>query len=152
MAVRHVAAVARDTGRTWYGDTGYDWPAMARQYEWINRETPRDVVLTGIHDPTYYLFTGRKALRPFTFDPMLLFYNVRGKPDNPFGTAENFRRRLNALGADYVIVTPGDGLERLIRELLMAAPGSLTPVNGTPPSGHVIYRVDRTRLADRITS
>ncbi|MGH8247052.1 MAG: hypothetical protein ACREUU_11560, partial [Gammaproteobacteria bacterium] len=124
----------------------FDWHALTKQLDWVKRETPPDAVLTTILDPTYYLFTGRQAMRPFEFHQLLLYYNLRGQRDNPFGTSDFFRRRVVANKVDYVIVTPRDQLEPVINDLLKTAPGSFQPVSGSPQSGYVIYQVDRTRL------
>jgi hypothetical protein len=143
-----LAGAVRQKGGTWFAADGVnDWHAMTEQIEWIDREAPPDAVVVAIHDPTYYLFTGRKALRPFYFDPFLLYYNVWGRPENPFGTTEDFRRRLLTVNAGYIVVTPTDGVARFVTELSAARPGSLQLVNGSPESGFAIYSVDRTRLA-----
>ena len=149
LANWQLVSAVREKGGTWFAAWGVnDWHAMRRQIDWIDRETPRDAVVVAIHDPTYYLFTGRKALRPFNFDPLLLYYNVWRRPGNPFGTADDFRQRLLAIEADYVVVTRNDGLEPVIGELMAASAQSLVPVHGSAASGYVTYRVDRSRLHD----
>jgi hypothetical protein len=121
---------------------------------WISHETPTDAVLTGNLDPAYYLFTGRKAVRAFAADPLLLYYGRMGS-ENPLGTVDDFRNRLVAVKADYLIVTPAPGfgelphLNRLIADLSHSRAGSLVPVAGSEDSRHVVYRIDRFRLEDR---
>lgn len=148
LSTWQLVTAVREKGGTWFAAAGVnDWREMKRQIEWIDREAPRDAVIVAIHDPTYYLFTKRQALRPFHFDPLLLYYNVHGRPENPFGTAEDFRNRLLALDAAYVVTIPTDGVEQLVRELLAVSPGCLTPVSRNPTSGYVIYKVERSRLS-----
>lgn len=148
LALVRTTVAVQEKGGTWFTAAGVDeWHDMRAQYDWISRETSRDAVIAGVHDPTYYLFTGRKALRPFSFNPILISYNVRRSRENPFGTVSDFRKRLVAMKADYVVLTPRDGVQRLTGELLEAVPGSLIPVFGNDPSGHLIYRVDRTLLS-----
>jgi hypothetical protein len=143
-------AIIRQKGATASTSTGwvFDWRAMSRQLDWIAHETPPDAVLATIHDPTYYLFTGRKGMRPFEYDQMLMHYNLARRPGDGFGEGADFGRKLFTQGVDFVIVTPRDQLERLVGELLTLSPGSLSPVMGEPASGYVIYRVDRDRLKD----
>jgi hypothetical protein len=149
-ALANTTLAVHRQGGTWFNARGVDdWKEMRAQYDWIASETRRDSVIAGVHDPTYYLFTGRKALRPFSFKPILLSYNVRGSAENPFGTAADLRHRLLAMKADYLVLTPRDGVERLANELLALVPGSLSPVFGTDPSGHLIYRVNRAVLSNR---
>jgi hypothetical protein len=150
-----VAMQAREKGITWPVTEAEDWNQTARLLSWVSRETPADTVLTGNLDPAYYLFTGRKAVRAFAADPLLLYYNVRNRPENPLGTVDDFRNRLVAGKADYLIVTPAPGfgelphLNRLIADLSHSRAGSLVPVAGSEDSGHLIYRIDRFRLEDR---
>ncbi len=139
----------REKGGTWFGAWGVnDWHAMTQQIAWIDREAPRDAVIVAVHDPTYYLFTDRKALRPFNFDPLLLHYNLRQGSESAFGTVADFRQRLLAIRADYIVLTPNDGLAEVIGELAEASPQSLTAVNGSASSGYIIYHLDRGQLQD----
>lgn len=132
-----------------------DWNETARLLAWVSQNTPTDTVLTGNLDPTYYLFTGRKSVRAFSANPMLLFYNLRGQTANPLGTADDFRNRLTSMKADYLIMTPMTRfeevphLERLVSELTQRCPGSLTPAVRSANSEYVIYRIDRQRLEGR---
>jgi len=135
-----LARRARTTGATWYSTAQLlDWRAMQQQYDWIKTETMPDAVLTGVHDPTYFLFTDRRSLRPYSFDPLLLYYNAGRKSKNPLGTAEDFRRRLQQLNAGYVIATPRDGVAELVTELERSWPGVLRLVQGDRSTGYAIY-------------
>lgn len=143
-----LASAVREKGGTWFAAWGVnDWHAISEQLAWVDRETPREAIIVAVHDPTYFLFTGRKALRPFNFDPLLLYYNVGNAGAHPFGTTDDFRRRLLAVEADYVIATPDDGVQRVVDELPSLAPGALSPVFEGRSAGFAIYRVDRGRLA-----
>ncbi len=110
------------------------------------RHAPPDAVLATIHDPTYYLFTGRQAMRPFTFDQLGMHYALRVTPANPFGSVDDLRRRLLVMQADYVVVTRADQLQPLAEALAATDPGSLTARMGDPASGYVVYEVRRDRL------
>ena len=78
---------------------------MRAQYHRIARETPKDSVIAPVHDPTYYLFTGRKALRPFSFKPILLLTTCVEARIIPFVLPLDLRDRLLAMKVDYLILT-----------------------------------------------
>ncbi len=151
--LRNLSHEVRATGSPWpvagYGD---DWMKVSELHAWVLRETPADAVLTGNIDPAHYLFTGRKAVRAFSPDAFLLYYNVAGKLSNPLGTVEQFVQRLIRMEADYLIMTPGYGyaesphLQALVGESLAKIPGGLQPVFGEPGVGYLVYRVNLDRL------
>jgi hypothetical protein len=149
-----MVAQARENGIASPFTEADNWNRTASLLAWVSRETPTDAVLAGNLDPAYYLFTGRKAVRAFAADPLLLYYE-RTRSENPLGTVDDFRNRLLAIKADYLIVTPAPGfgevphLNRLIAALSNSRAGSLVPVAGSEDSGHVIYRIDRSCLEDR---
>jgi hypothetical protein len=141
---------------TIWPNAGYadSWRLTAPLLEWVMRSTPPNAVLTGNLDPEYFLYTGRKAVRPFSVDAYALYYAPPG--GNPVGTVEEFRERLRAIGASYLIVTPGVGfgesapLNRLVTELVAAHPDNLSVVAGSSTSGYVVYEIHRDKLrADR---
>jgi hypothetical protein len=129
-----------------------DWNETARLLAWVSQNTPKDTVLTGNLDPAYYMFTGRKAIRAFSADPLLLFYDLRGQPENPLGSVNDFQKRLVSTRSDYLIMTAATGfaevphLNALVSELSHKCPGSLAPVATNVVPAHVIYRIDRRRL------
>jgi hypothetical protein len=133
------------------------WNETAYLLTWLSKQTPTDAVVSGNLDPMYYLFTGRKAVRAFAADPLVLYYNMGQQSENPLGTLDDFRNRLVAVKADYLVVTPAANfaevphLSHLISGLSQMCKGSLTPVARTADSTHVIYRIDRRRLESRET-
>jgi hypothetical protein len=133
------------------------WNDTAYLLTWLSKETPTDTVVTGNLDPMYYLFTGRRAVRAFAADPLLLYYNMGQQSENPLGTLDDFRNRLVAVKADYLVVTLAANfaevphLSRLISELSQMCAGSLAPAARTADSTHVIYKIDRRRLESRAT-
>jgi hypothetical protein len=128
------------------------WNETAYLLTWLSKETPTDAVVSGNLDPMYYLFTGRKAVRAFATDPLLLYYNVRRPSENPLGTLDDFRNRLVTVKADYLVVTPAavfaevPHLSDLISGLSQMCAGSVATVARTADSTHVIYKIDRRRL------
>ncbi len=146
-ATWRLAAEVERKGGTWFSaDRVPDWQALRRQHRWIERHAGREAVLVGIYDPTYFLFTGRRAVRPFSIDPLLMYYNVGRRPDSPLGTVDDFRRRLIDARADFVLASPGDGLQPMLRDLAGIWPHAVEPVQADLAPGYPIYRVDRQRL------
>ena len=130
-----------------------NWNDTARLLDWISRETPRDATLTGNFDPMYYLFTGRRAVRAFTTDPYLLYYDLGHRTSSPLGTVDGFRNRLLAMKSDYVIVTAtsksqeAKHLKQLVVELSQRCSRSLSLVAGSVDSGYAVFKTDLPRLA-----
>jgi hypothetical protein len=152
----HLAAAvapAHDRGDAWPFPDPDEWDQTERLLAWTSKETPPDAVLTGVLDPAYYLFTGRKSVRAFNADPYLLYYNMGRRLDNPLGTVPEFRDRLLNVHADYVILTLARGfgeaphLRELVSELARSCTGSLTPVAHGRDAEHQVYAIDRERLA-----
>jgi hypothetical protein len=125
-----------------------NWNDTARLLNWIALDTPQDATLTGNLDPMYYLFTGRRAVRAFTTDPYLLFYDLGHRTSSPLGTVDGFRNRLVAMKSDYVIVTgtskSGEAkhLNQLVLELSQRCSRSLSLVAGSVDSGYAVYKTD----------
>jgi hypothetical protein len=130
-----------------------NWNDTARLLNWISLETPQDATLTGNLDPMYYLFTGRRAVRAFTTDPYLLYYDLGHRTGSPLGTVDGFRNRLLAMKSDYVIVTAtsrsGEAkhLNQLVFELSQRCSRSLSLVAGSVDAGYAVYKTDLPRLA-----
>ena len=96
-----------------------DWKEMQKMFGWIRANTPPDAVIMANLDPLFYLYTGRKALRGFTFDPFRTFYtegpgpvsaaelsstllkahvtHVAISPDLQFGEAASYHKAVEAL-------------------------------------------------------
>jgi hypothetical protein len=126
------------------------WPALSPLLDWVVRQTPENAILAGNLDPLYFLYTKRQAVRAFSADAYALYYDQRGR--KPLGTVEDFRHRLRTIGADYLIMTPGEGfgesrfLRDQVAELVSTYPGSLSVAAGSETSGYVVYRIDRSTL------
>jgi hypothetical protein len=147
LATRDVARASEARGGTWFNaDQVDDWRGIQDLYEWIANHTAPDAVVVATHDPTFYLFTGRRAIRPDSMDPLMLYYNVRGRSPEPKAETEAFRQRLLRVAGDYVVVTPRDSVAT-IEALSSQFPGSLTLAHGSIDSRHAILRVNRERLS-----
>ena len=125
------------------------WRQLDALYGWIRRSTPPDAVLIGDLDPTYFLYTGRKAIRTFEPDGFSSYYDTAAKPGLS-GMAAVFRRRALAAGAGFWVWSEGPNdsgsHSRLRDEVTRTHPGSLSIAAGDSESGYAVYRIDRERL------
>jgi hypothetical protein len=146
IATWHLAQATRSRGGTWFDAGGVDdWGGISNLVHWVDANAPADAVLIATHDPTFYLFTGRTALRPDSMDPLMSYYNLNGRPVDTDAVDEAFRERVLGIGASYVVITPRDSVDTIER-LSRRFPGSFTLVEGNVKGGHAIFQVDGTKL------
>jgi hypothetical protein len=104
-----------------------DWGEFEQVIDWVETNTPQDAVIASNLDPLLFLYTGRKAVRPFEANPVELYY-LRKSGGQPLGPPAELAGRLELAGADYVVTTPGtcfrekDHLERQL--MVLAGDGS----------------------------
>jgi hypothetical protein len=125
------------------------WPSYEDIFYWINTHTlPNDIIASGL-DSMVYLYTGRRAFRPFQMNPMDLFYFQ----DLPTWTMENFIHILKAYQPKYLIQTPlpGFGEERpfskIIKGTIIRYPGLLKTVYVGKDKRFLIYKIQTNRLS-----
>ena len=149
VATWQLAQATERRGGTWFDAGGVDdWRGISDLYRWVDANTPREAVLIATHDPTGYLLTGRTAVRPDSMDPLMLYYNVKGRPVDTDAVDVAYRERVLRISADYVVITPRDSIDTLER-LSARFPGSFRLVEGNVKAKHAIYQVDRTKLRPR---
>ena len=83
-----------------------NWPEYEKTFEWIRSNTDRNAVLASGLDTMLYLYTRRKAFRPFGLQPENLFYGGVGPG---IGTARDFVRYLRDGGAQFAVQLPMPG-------------------------------------------
>jgi hypothetical protein len=127
-----------------------DWKPVNELFVWIRKNTPQDSILLGNLDPTYYLYTGRKAIRGFTADPYRLYYSLN--PEAALGGSRDIVQRIVAYRVGYIIRTPsrffkeGPIFNGILDRLLYEYPDAFRLVKeGSVPSCK-IYEVDRGKL------
>ncbi len=86
----------------------YSWQGFTETFAWVSAHTQQDAILATAYDPMYYLYTGRKAIRPALHKPETFFYPY-GRSDPDVGSARPIIRDLEALGVNYLIIDPLDG-------------------------------------------
>lgn len=114
------------TTRSLYGRRlPYSWKGFVETFMWIRENTEQGSILATAFDPMYYLYTGRKAIRPALHNPESYFYPFgHAVPD--VGSVALIKPQLATLGVRYLIVDPLDGYAerdatiKLFDELIMS--------------------------------
>ena len=88
--------------------TSYTWTGFSESFSWVKQNTRTDDILATAYDPMYYLYTGRKAVRPWIHRPETYFYPY-GKATPDLGSVEDIRDTLEGLGVRFLIVEPLEG-------------------------------------------
>ena len=83
VATWQLAQATQQSAAATWSDAGWR-RRLARHQRFVplggRRTLLGDAVLIATHDPTGYLLTGRTAVRPDSMDPLMLYYNVSGRP------------------------------------------------------------------------
>ena len=106
IAINHLAL--------WGGfRTSYGWTGFSETFSWVKQNTRSDDILATAYDPMYYLYTGRKAVRPWIHRPETYFYPYgNAMPD--LGSVEEIRDSSEKLGVRFLIVNPLEGYSERI--------------------------------------
>ena len=98
-----------DSTRGLYGSRApYTWAGFDQTFAWIRENTQPGDLLATAYDPMYFLYTGRKAIRPALHRPATYFYPYgAARPD--VGSVAEIKPQLVGLGAKYLIIDPLDG-------------------------------------------
>ena len=125
----------------------YTWAGFEETFAWIRANTRPDELLATAYDPMYFLYTGRKAIRPALHRSASYFYPY-GAAQPDVGSAAEITPQLVKLGAKYLIVDPLDGyaerratsqlLDEIVRSYGDRAQLVFTSADGL----HRIYRLD----------
>jgi hypothetical protein len=90
---------------TWALRSPDSWTGTLEAMTWLRDHTPSDAVVAANCDPAVFLYTGRKAIRPFNVERYrLLFDSSPGAL--PLGSSERLRNHLRANRISYILVTP----------------------------------------------
>ena len=87
----------------------YGWDGFVETFDWIKTHTDDSDVLGVPLDPMYYLYTGRRGVRPWFFRPETYYYPY-GHPAPDLGDPEKIRDALDSLGVRYLVADPIDGV------------------------------------------
>jgi len=86
----------------------YTWAGFEQTFAWVRANTQPDDLLATAYDPMYFLYTGRKAIRPALHRPATYFYPY-GETTPDVGSAADVKPQLVELGVRYLIMDPLDG-------------------------------------------
>lgn len=125
----------------------YVWSGFEETFAWVRENTSPDSILATAYDPMYFLYTGRKAIRPTLHRPASYFYPYgKAKPD--VGTAGEIKPQLVNLGVRYLIIDPLDGFAegeatlRLFDEITAAYGQKARMVFASSDGKHRVYALD----------
>ena len=97
----------------WHGfRASYGWTGFDETFSWIKQNTRTDDVLATAYDPMYYLYTGRKAVRPWIHRPETYFYPY-GNATPDLGSVDDIRDTLQKLSVRFLIVNPLEGYSEI---------------------------------------
>ena len=113
-------------------------------FDWIERNSSPDAVLTGNLDPVLYLYTGRKSVRGFVQNPYQLHYST-DEHAQPLGPPRELLDTIRWYRANYLVCAPnasfreGPYLARLTADLLREHPDQFRLVYRSADSRYRIY-------------
>jgi hypothetical protein len=135
------------TTRGLYGRRApYGWAGFEESFAWVRAHAAPEAVLATAYDPMYYLYTGRRAIRPALHRSASYFYPY-GHPSPDVGTVAEIKPQLAKLQIDYLIIDPMDGYAegsatmRLLEELVVTFGGQAERVFTSGDGKHKIYRI-----------
>jgi hypothetical protein len=137
------------TTRSLYGNrVAFGWRGFEESFAWVRRNTRSDALLATAYDPMYFLYTGRRAIRPALHHSASYFYPY-GNPSPEVGSAGEIKGALEALQVDYLIIDPLNGYaegQETVKMLdeLVASYGDKAKLVFTSTDGkHRIYTLGR---------
>ncbi|MEP7306004.1 MAG: hypothetical protein ABJA98_10850 [Acidobacteriota bacterium] len=122
----------------------YGWSGFTETFEWVRNHTAENELLATPYDPMYYLYTGRKGVRPWFHNPESYFYPIESAVPN-LGDPARIRDALNDLGVRYLIIDPLEGYAesvaapQLFERLLSTYSATPRLVFTSRDSAHKIY-------------
>ncbi|MEX2112204.1 MAG: hypothetical protein WD845_03415 [Pirellulales bacterium] len=128
-------------------DAPVDWSSYERTFAWLRQNSkPQDVIAAGL-DSMVALYTDRRAVRPFVYDPGPLFYGD-GPPE--LQTPQKLADILKAYQPRYLVESPMPGfmeeqpLARVLNELRQLYPGWLVVAHRDADPRFVVFELDAT--------
>jgi hypothetical protein len=133
------------TTRGLYGSRqAYGWRGFEESFAWIRTHTKPDALMATAYDPMYFLYTGRRAIRPALHRSASYFYPY-GAAVPDVGSAAEIKSALEALHVDYLVVDPLEGYAegkaavKLFGDLVGAYGERATQVFTSSDGKHKIY-------------
>jgi hypothetical protein len=106
------------------------WDSYKDIFQWLKTHSQPEDVIASMEDPMIFLYTGRRAIRPFKITPALLGY---GDDLQSYGSAEDLVQTIKAYKIRYLVTVPIRAFnQELINGVISEAqnhyPGSLKEV------------------------
>jgi hypothetical protein len=126
----------------------YAWRGFEESFAWVRENTEPDALLATAYDPMYYLYTGRRAIRPALHRSGTYFYPY-GQANPDVGSSDEIKPQLDGLGVTYLIIDPLDGYAegkatlRLLEQLVNSYGTKATHVFTSSDGKHQIYALKR---------
>ena len=117
-----------------------DWAEFEQVIGWVESNTSADAILASNLDPLLFLYTGRKAVRPFEANPVELYY-ARDPEGEALGPPAALARRLGDSGAQFLITTPGTCFRE--KRHLESQLATLTSDEASAPGSVRVVEVER---------
>ena len=87
------------------------WSSYVQMFDWIKQNTNADDVFASGMDPMLYLYTNRRAFRPFVGRPSSMFY---GDSAPALGPLSEIVSNINRYNARYLVLSPMPGFSEEI--------------------------------------
>ena len=123
------------------------WSSYQDIFHWLKLHSQPDDIIASWEDPMIFLYTGRRAIRPFRINPGLIGY---GKGLETYGSAEDLCRTLETYQVRYLVGVPvftfdQNCLDDLISELQHHYPDLLKQVYAGQDKRLVVFELPRQK-------
>ena len=86
----------------------FAWSGFEETFAWVRQHAPAGALLATAYDPMYYLYTGRRTIRPALHRPDTYFYPY-GAAQPDVGSVEEIQPQLEKLRINFLIIDPMEG-------------------------------------------
>jgi hypothetical protein len=133
-------AIPNPGNATWSGQQGV--------FHWIEQNLPADAVIAAVHDPMYYLYTGRRSIRGFVVNPLESYYAPRHSLAS-ISSPDEIVQILKGYHITHLILIPNMEplMIKFVPVLFQKYPGLLTPVYRAHEDVLFIFKVNFNQKA-----
>jgi hypothetical protein len=123
------------------------WASYQDIFHWLKLHSQPDDVIASWEDPMIFLYTGRRAIRPFRINPGLIGY---GKELETYGSAEELYQTLKTYQVRYLVGVPVFAFDQNFLDDLISAvqhhyPGLLKQVYSGQDKRFVVFELPRQK-------
>jgi hypothetical protein len=121
------------------------WTSYQHIFQWLRSNSQPDDVMASMEDPMVFLYSGRRAIRPFKITPC---FGEDGPDSKMLGSADDLYQTLKTYKIKYLIEFPmlsfGKAFNGLIAKLEKKYPGSLKKVYSGKDKRFVVFKFIRS--------